>query len=67
MMGLMAQENGARLCVGKDEYLGDNAAMIALTGLLMAESGACKKVINPKPVQDLRIDSEEISWQARKT
>lgn len=63
MMGLMANENGARLCVCADEYLGDNAAMIALTGLLMAKSGSCKKNMNAKPVQDLRIDSSELFWR----
>ena len=62
MMGLMAQENGAKLLVGKDEYLGDNAAMIALTGALMAESGSYKKINNPGPVQDLRMDQEDIGW-----
>jgi glycoprotease/Kae1 family metallohydrolase len=63
MMGLVAEENGARLFVGADEYLGDNAGMIALTGLLMAQAGAAERGIDPRPVQDLRIDGEEIFWQ----
>jgi tRNA A37 threonylcarbamoyltransferase TsaD len=65
MMGQMASENGARLCVGEDEYLGDNAAMIALTGLQMASRGLTQKDIKPEPVQDLRIDSEDVGWETR--
>ena len=60
---MMAEENGARLLVGEDQYLGDNAGMIALTGLLMAESGSYKKIKDIGPVQDLRMDQEDIDWQ----
>lgn len=62
MLGLVASENGARLCIAADEYLGDNAAMIALTALLMAGKAAPKKDADLGVVQDLRMDSEPVSW-----
>jgi len=62
MLGLVASENDARLCIAADEYLGDNAAMIALTAMLMAGKSAPKKSANLGVVQDLRMDSEPVSW-----
>jgi tRNA A37 threonylcarbamoyltransferase TsaD len=64
MLGLVAEENGARLCIAEDQYLGDNAAMIALTALQMV-SGKSKvrKDLNLGVVQDLRMDSERITWK----
>jgi glycoprotease/Kae1 family metallohydrolase len=65
MMSLMAAENNARLCLAPDEYLGDNAAMIALTALLMAGKAAPRKDASPGVAQDLRIDSEPVNWVAK--
>ncbi len=67
MLGFVASENGARLCIAADEYLGDNAAMIALTALLMAGPSAPKKDANLGVVQDLRMDSEPVYWIKRKS
>ncbi len=66
MLGLVASENGARLCLAADEYLGDNAAMIALTALLMAGKDAPKKDADLGVVQDLRMDSEPVYWIRKK-
>ena len=66
MLGLVASENDARLCIAADEYLGDNAAMIALTALLMAGKSAPKKDSNLGVVQDLRMDSEPVYWIRKK-
>jgi len=65
MMGLVTSENDARLCLAADEYLGDNAAMIALTALLMAGKSAPKKSANLEVVQDLRMDSAPVPWIGR--
>jgi glycoprotease/Kae1 family metallohydrolase len=66
MLGLVASENDARLCIAADEYLGDNAAMIALTALLMAGKAAPKKDANLGVAQDLRMDSEPVYWIGKK-
>lgn len=66
MLGSVASENGARLCLAADEYLGDNAAMIALTALLMVGKAAPKKDSNLGVVQDLRVDSGPVYWIGKK-
>lgn len=60
MMALMAEEQGARFCVAADEFNGDNAAMIALTGLLMFRHGALPR--RETPLQRMRVETQEISW-----
>ncbi|MEW5955280.1 MAG: tRNA (adenosine(37)-N6)-threonylcarbamoyltransferase complex transferase subunit TsaD [Candidatus Micrarchaeota archaeon] len=60
MLALMASEQGARFCVAADEYNGDNAAMIALTGLQMLRADAVP--VTSLPQQRIRIDSQRIEW-----
>lgn len=50
MMRMMSRQHNARFCVPSDEYCGDNAAMIALTGLMVEKT---KSVI---PRQRMRVD-----------
>ncbi len=60
MMKLVAQSHGAKFITGPDNVLGDNGAMIALTGIAMIES---KTPLPPAmPVQDLRVDGEKIPY-----
>jgi len=60
MLSLMSQEQGARFCVAADEYNGDNAAMIAVTGLQMLCANAVPS--NALPQQRIRIESQKIKW-----
>ncbi|MGC8851319.1 MAG: tRNA (adenosine(37)-N6)-threonylcarbamoyltransferase complex transferase subunit TsaD [Candidatus Micrarchaeia archaeon] len=60
MLALMSSEQGTRFCVAADEFNGDNAAMIALTGLLMSEYGAFPRT--EKPMQRMRVEKQEILW-----
>jgi len=64
MIGFVAEENNARLCMAQDQYLGDNAAMIALTALQMVQGKhKITKDLNLGVVQDLRMDLEKITWE----
>jgi N6-L-threonylcarbamoyladenine synthase/protein kinase Bud32 len=50
MLKIMSGQHNARFCIPSDEYCGDNAAMIALTGLLKP------KTKDVKPRQKMRVD-----------
>lgn len=60
MLSLMSEEQGARFCVAADEYNGDNAAMIGITGMQMLCANAVPE--NALPQQRIRIDSQKITW-----
>jgi len=60
MVRLMAEGQNASFHVGPDPVLGDNAAMIAYTGLLQFEAGKISR--HKTPVQDQRIDSVDVVW-----
>jgi N6-L-threonylcarbamoyladenine synthase/protein kinase Bud32 len=53
MLRVMSREHHARFCVPSDEYCGDNAAMIALSGLVAWRG---RKARNVKPRQKMRVD-----------
>lgn len=60
MLRLMSEEQRARFCVTPDEYSGDQAGMIALTGLLQYLSGT--GLGDAEPRQKMRLDSRVIRW-----
>ncbi len=53
MLEIMSSSHKARFCAPSDEYCGDNAAMIALTGIIAWNE---KKIKNIKPRQRMRVD-----------
>ncbi|MFA6049219.1 MAG: tRNA (adenosine(37)-N6)-threonylcarbamoyltransferase complex transferase subunit TsaD [Candidatus Micrarchaeia archaeon] len=60
MMRLVAQGHGAEFVTGEDAILGDNGAMIALTGAAILQAKSVSREIEPK--QDMRVDGEEIPY-----
>lgn len=60
MLRLMSEEHRARFCATSDEYSGDQAAMIALTGLLQHLAGATYEDLKPR--QRMRLDSQVMKW-----
>ncbi|MCX6767387.1 MAG: tRNA (adenosine(37)-N6)-threonylcarbamoyltransferase complex transferase subunit TsaD [Candidatus Micrarchaeota archaeon] len=60
MLRLMSEEQGARFCVTPDDLSGDQAGMIALTGLLMLKAKAVPRDAEPR--QRMRLDEPEIKW-----
>ena len=60
MLRLMCEEQGARFCVTPDELSGDQAGMIAVTGLFMLKARAVPKEMAPE--QRMRLDEQEIKW-----
>ncbi|MEM2615095.1 MAG: hypothetical protein QXO15_12865, partial [Nitrososphaerota archaeon] len=50
----------------KDEFLGDNGAMIAWTGILKYMHGLTIEVSESRVRPKLRIDEEEAPWAGRK-
>ncbi len=59
----MANERKAKFYCPPNEYLVDNGAMIAWTGLLMHESGIRMKLEETKVRQNYRTDEVEIKWR----
>jgi len=63
MLDVMCRERGAKFAVVPHEYSGDNAAMIAWTGILAYKNGV--PPLNPKKAEVLprwRTDQVEVSW-----
>ncbi len=60
MLRLMCEEQGTRFCVTPDDLSGDQAGMIAVTGLLMLKARTVPKNIEPR--QRMRLDEQEIKW-----
>ncbi len=60
---IMATERKARFFCPPNEFLVDNGAMIAWTGLLMHESGMEMKLEETKVKQNYRTDEVEIKWR----
>ncbi len=60
MLAAMASEHGANFAVTSFEYSGDQAAMIALTGIKMLQAKCVPKDIKPR--QRFRTDASCICW-----
>jgi tRNA A37 threonylcarbamoyltransferase TsaD len=63
MLDIMCKERGGRFAVVPREYSGDNAAMIAWTGVLASKSGV--KPLNAKKAEILprwRTDQVDVKW-----
>ena len=63
MVETMAKERGAKFFCPPNEFLVDNGAMIAWTGLLMYESGMEMKLEETKVRQNYRTDEVEVKWR----
>ncbi len=63
MLGLMADEHGARFYVPPMELCADNGAMIGWTGLLSYEHGIRQKLEETRVRQRWRTDEVEIQWR----
>jgi N6-L-threonylcarbamoyladenine synthase len=63
MCRIMCQERGASSYVPENQYLVDNAAMIAWTGLLMYQHGITTPVENSEIRPFERTDDVEVSWR----
>jgi glycoprotease/Kae1 family metallohydrolase len=61
ILSIMCEERGAKMYVVPKEYSGDNAVMIAWTGLLAYKSG-WKPNFKDKILPKWRIDEVEITW-----
>lgn len=66
MIDEMVKLHDARQLYVKDEFLGDNGAMIAWTGILKYMSGLTVEVSESRVRPRLRIDEEEAPWVCRK-
>ncbi len=69
MATMMARERKSRFFVPPAEYVTDNAAMIAYTGLIMYEADKKFYSLNPKQAEFLpyqRTDDVEVRWVRRK-
>jgi universal protein Kae1 len=64
IINTMAKERNARFFIPKKEYLVDNGAMIAWTGLLMYKKGITTPIERSKVRQNFRTDKEEIIWRS---
>ncbi len=67
MIDEMVKLHDARQLYVRDEFLGDNGAMIAWTGLLMHMHGLTIDISQSKVRPRLRIDEEEAPWVGRKS
>lgn len=66
MMGIMAEERGAKVCATDERFCVDNGAMIAHTGALMFESGYRPNGNNWKETaitQRFRTDEVDVTWR----
>jgi len=63
MMGIMAEERGAKLHATDDRYCIDNGAMIAQAGALMFQSGQITKWDDTFCTQRYRTDEVEVTWR----
>ncbi len=62
MLETMCKERDAEFYAPPAEYMGDNGAMIAYTGLLMAEHGITMETQDSQVRPDFRIEEVRISW-----
>lgn len=60
MLREVCREHGAKFACTSFEYSGDQAAMIALTGVKMLESKSVPRDVEPR--QRMRTDSTRITW-----
>jgi len=63
MIETMAHDRGAKFFVPPNEFLVDNGAMIAWTGILMHESGVKMSIEETRVRQNYRTDEVEITWR----
>ena len=63
MVRIMAEERGGKFFCPPNEFLVDNGAMIAWTGLLMYESGMEMRIEETKVRQNFRTDEVEVKWR----
>jgi len=63
MIKTMAEERSGKFFVPPNEFLVDNGAMIAWTGILMHESGLKMSIEETKVRQNYRTDEVEIKWR----
>ncbi|MCK4717182.1 MAG: bifunctional N(6)-L-threonylcarbamoyladenine synthase/serine/threonine protein kinase [Thermoplasmata archaeon] len=63
MLEIMARERGARCFVPPPELLVDNGTMIAMTGVLMYDSGLRMKMEETVVNQRFRTDGVEVTWR----
>jgi len=63
MASTMARERGAMCYVPPDEFLRDNGAMIAWTGLLMYKHGMSTRIRKSGINQRWRTDDVEVTWR----
>ncbi len=61
MCRIMCKERGAEFFAPPNEYLTDNGAMIAWTGIVMHKSGVKTKALDILPHQ--RTDQVEVTWR----
>jgi tRNA A37 threonylcarbamoyltransferase TsaD len=54
----MCQDRGAKMYVVPEEYSGDQAAMVAWTGILAKDSKQIQDKINPS----WRVDQVDVTW-----
>jgi len=62
MLSVMCAERGARFFAPKSEYLQDNGAMIAYTGLLMLSHGLRTPITDSAANPNFRPDEVEVLW-----
>lgn len=60
---IMAEERKAKFFCPPDEFLVDNGAMIAWTGLVMKESGIEMSIEETKVRQNYRTDEVDVKWR----
>jgi len=62
MLRIMCEDRGARFYAPPKEFMGDNGAMIAYTGLLMFKAGVTTKIEESFIKPDFRIEEVEVLW-----
>jgi len=62
MLSVMCAERGAHFFAPKPEYLQDNGAMIAYTGLLMLSHGLRTPITASGANPNFRPDEVEVLW-----
>ncbi|XP_052815980.1 probable tRNA N6-adenosine threonylcarbamoyltransferase [Mya arenaria] len=63
MMGIMAEERGAKLYATDESFCIDNGAMIAQAGALMYQSGQTTPLKETSCTQRFRTDEVEVTWR----
>ncbi len=64
MLKAMCEERGASFYVPENRYIGDNGAMIALTGKIMLEAGQTIPVDDSRVIPGFRSDDVEVTWRS---